>query len=209
MLNVIRAIVLTVVVMLIGIKTEAQERYYPTPDNKPKVRMEMGVGLDAVITGIKSVSTQAVTLNPRLGYGAHFDMALCIGRHFAIEAEVGYQRGKIKAQDARNTYAIKTRTIDVPILLSLRVANQHIRINAGPVFTVMSKAQYMFNNETMEYGPVYPTWNIMGSIGFCIGRHFLLEARYIHALKSTYNQVEGVEFTARPHRISAGFTVLF
>lgn len=190
---------------------EAQ-RYDSFPKEEPKSRvwMELGIGLNAAYTDVKDISSDVIGVNPRLGYGGHFDMAVCFGKYFAIEAEVAYQRSNVHIYDVRNNrYTLKNHTIDIPLLLSLRVANKHLRFNAGPVFTVMSKSQYDTAGEVREYGPMYPTWNLTGGIGICIGRYFLIEARYIYALKTTYNQIEGVELTSRPHRITAGFTVIF
>lgn len=205
------AMVMTVVAWTTTVEAQAQ-RYdsFPAGESQPKVKMEFGIGLDAAYTHLADVATDIVGISPRIGFGGHFDMAVCIGRHFAIGTEIGYQRGKAKISDVRdNIYTLKTRTIDVPILLSLRVANQHLRFDVGPMFTVMSKAQYDISGETREFGPMYPTWNLVGGVGVCIGRHFVIEAKYIHALKTTYNQIEGVEFTTRAHRITAGFTVVF
>ena len=191
--------------------TQAQQYdFYPSYESSPKVKMEFGIGIDAAYTDIANISSDKVSVTPRIGYGGHIDMALCIGRFFAIETEIAYQRGKVMLQDVRNNqYTLKSNTFDIPVLLSLRVANQHLRFSVGPLFTVMSKAQYDIGGEIREYGPIYPTWNLMGSIGVCIGRHFLIEGRYIYSLQNTYNQIQGEEFTARPSRITAGFSVIF
>ena len=207
------AMAMSIVAMATTVEAQAHMPSYdsfPAETSQPKVKMEFGIGLDATYTNIADVATDIVGISPRIGFGGHFDMAVCIGRNFAIGTEIAYQRGKAKISDVRdNIYTLKTRTIDVPILLSLRVANQHLRFDVGPMFTVMSKAQYDIAGETREFGPMYPTWNLVGGVGVCIGRHFVIEAKYIHALKTTYNQIEKVEFTTRAHRITAGFTVVF
>ena len=113
------------------------------------------------------------------------------------------------AANPRDSYKVKTTTVDIPLLLSLRVANKHLRFNAGPLFTVMNKAQYSVDGEVREFGNAYPTWNLMGSVAVCLGGHFQIETRYVHALKDTLNHFEGEEFNTRSNRILVGFSVIF
>lgn len=203
---------MTVVSMVLGANMVSAQSfdytYYPERE-APKVRMEWGVGVGGSYTGLRSISTQDVKFNPRIGFNGHFDMAVCIGRNFAIETEICYEGASIKAATARDDHKVRTTTIDIPLLLSLRMANSRIRINAGPVFTVMSKAEYTDDGETMFFGPVYPTWNLAAGVGIGLGRHFIIEARYIHALKDGINQFEGEEFNTRTYRVTVGATVLF
>lgn len=173
------------------------------------LRTEWGVGLKAVYTGVESLSPN-ITVAPRIGFGAQFDMALRIGRRFAIETEIGYERGSMMVGNGTEQFKVKTTTMDIPILASLRLLGRMIRISAGPLFSVMNKAQYVnSDNQTMEFGALHPTWNIMASAGVCLGRHWLIEARYVHSLKKTLNQFEGEEFNLRSRRITVGVTALF
>lgn len=185
--------------------------YYPAPEasNAPKIRIEWGVGIGGSYTGIQSVSTEDVKLSPRLGITGHLDVALRIGRHFAIESEVIYEGASIMAASKSMEHRVKTRTVDIPILLSLRMLNHRIRVSAGPLFTVMSKSEYTDNGDVMFYGPVHPTWNIAAGVGVGITRNFIIEARYIYALTDSVNQFGGIEFTTRPYRVTAGVTLMF
>ena len=198
------------VALLICTSLHAQE-YNFTPTKQKKVRMEFGIGLDAVYTNIESISNDNIALTPRIGFGGHFDMGVCIGRNFAIETEVAYQRGSLiaKVNSGDHDHKVKTTTIDIPVLLSLRVANQHLRFVAGPVFSVMNKAQYASDDTTYEFGPTCPTWNVAAGVAVCFGGHFQLEARYIYPLKTTLNQLDGIEFNTKAARITGGFSVLF
>ena len=208
---IITAVVAILALTVGGTKTFAQSMeygFYPQQD-APKVRMEWGVGAGASYTGMAKLSPGDVQLKPRFGIGGHIDMAVCIGRNFAIETEINYEGGSIDAATPKDSHKVKTRTIDIPLLLSLRMAYNHLRISAGPLFTVMSHAEYTDNGETMFFGPVSPTWNMAAGIGVGIGRHFIIEARYVHPLKSNVNQFEGVELTTRSYRVTAGVTVLF
>ena len=205
------AIIVAVVCAFGSTRAQAQAMeyaFYPQAD-KPKVHMEWGVGVGATYTGITEVTTPIVDLKPRFSIAGHFDMAVCIGRNFAIETEICYEGGSIKVATPKESRRVQTRTVDIPVLLSLRMANDVIRINAGPQFTVMSNAQYTVDGETMFFGPMHPTWNLAAGIGIGLGRHFVLEARYVHPLKSCINQFDGVEFSTRTYRVTAGVTILF
>ena len=194
-----------------GAKVSAQSYEYGfySQEDSPKVRMEWGVGVGATYTGISSVSTDIVSLKPRLGIAGHFDMAVRIGRNFAIETEILYEGGSINVATPKVDHKVRTRTMDIPVLLSLRMANNHIRLSAGPLFTVMSRAEYTQDGETMFFGPVSPTWNVAAGLGIGLGRHMVLEARYVYPLKSSINQFDGIEFSMRSYRVTAGLTLLF
>ncbi len=194
-----------------GAKVSAQSYEYGfySQEDSPKVRMEWGVGVGATYTGISSVSTDIVSLKPRLGIAGHFDMAVRIGRNFAIETEILYEGGSINVATPKVDHKVRTRTMDIPVLLSLRMANNHIRLSAGPLFTVMSRAEYTQDGETMFFGPVSPTWNVAAGLGIGLGRHMVLEARYVYPLKSSINQFDGLEFNTRSYRVTAGLTLLF
>ena len=180
------------------------------PERKrPEINIELGAGVGASYTGIYSMSTTNIGVTPRYGLGGHVDLALCIGRNLAIETEVNYEGGSVRVENARSAHNIKTRTMDIPLLLSLRVLGGRIRVNAGPLFTVRSSAEYSTDDQVVLYGPMYPTWNLAAGVGVGIRRHFLIEARCIYGLTDTVNQYEGEEFTARTYRISAGLTWLF
>jgi hypothetical protein len=188
---------------------QGSEYSFHTYDDTPKVRMEWGVGVGATYTGVKSISTDIVSLKPRLGLAGHFDMALRIGRNFAVETEIHYEGGSISVATPKVEHRVRTRTMDIPVLLSLRMANNRIRLSAGPLFTVMSRAEYTHEGELMFFGPVSPTWNVAAGVGIGITRHLVIEARYVLPLKESVNQFDGIEFNTRSHRITAGLSLLF
>lgn len=209
--DIIVAIVAAFVLMASGTEATAQSSEYGfySHEETPKVRMEWGVGVGATYTGVKSISTDIVSLKPRLGLAGHFDMALRIGRNFAVETEIHYEGGSISVATPKVEHRVRTRTMDIPVLLSLRMANNHIRLSAGPLFTVMSRAEYTQDGETMFFGPTNPTWNVAAGVGIGLTRHLLIEARYVHPLKSSINQFDGIEFNTRSYRVTAGLTLLF
>ena len=209
--DIIVAIVAAFVLMASGTEATAQSSEYSfySQEETPKVRMEWGVGVGATYTGISSVSTDIVSLKPRLGLAGHFDMALRIGRNFAVETEIHYEGGSISVATPKVEHRVRTRTMDIPVLLSLRMANNRIRLSAGPLFTVMSRAEYTQDGEIKFFGPTNPTWNVAAGVGIGLTRHLVLEARYVHPLKSSINQFDGIEFNTRSYRVTAGLTLLF
>lgn len=209
--DIIVAIVAAFVLMASGTKAAAQSSEYGfySHEETPKVRMEWGVGVGATYTGVKSISTDIVSLKPRMGLAGHFDMALRIGRNFAVETEIHYEGGSISVATPKVEHKVRTRTMDIPVLLSLRMANNRIRLSAGPLFTVMSRAEYTQDGEIKFFGPTNPTWNVAAGVGIGLTRHLLIEARYVHPLKSSINQFDGIEFNTRSYRVTAGLTLLF
>ena len=209
--DIIVAIVAAFVLMASGTEATAQSSEYSfySQEETPKVRMEWGVGVGATYTGVKSISTDIVSLKPRLGLAGHFDMALRIGRNFAVETEIHYEGGSISVATPKVEHKVRTRTMDIPVLLSLRMANNRIRLSAGPLFTVMSRAEYTQDGEIKFFGPTNPTWNVAAGVGIGLTRHLVLEARYVHPLKSSINQFDGIEFNTRSYRVTAGLTLLF
>ena len=209
--DIIVATVAAFVLMASGTEATAQssEYSYYSHEETPKVRMEWGVGVGATYTGVKNISTDIVSLKPRLGLAGHFDMALRIGRNFAVETEIHYEGGSISVATPKVEHRVRTRTMDIPVLLSLRMANNRIRLSAGPLFTVMSRAEYTQDGEIKFFGPTNPTWNVAAGVGIGLTRHLLIEARYVHPLKSSINQFDGIEFNTRSYRVTAGLTLLF
>ncbi len=174
-----------------------------------KVRTEMGIGVRGVYTGVHSMSSESVAMRPRIGIGANFDFAVLFGNHFAIEAEVGYGGGSIDVANSKIERRVKTSTVDIPLLLSARLANQRVRISVGPMFTVLSSAEYTVEGEKRLFGPTHPAVNMAAGVGVGLGRYFIIEARYIHPLKRSLNQFEGEEFTTQSHRITLGVALKF
>ena len=92
--------------------------------------------------------------------------------------------------------------------LTLRLLNI-VRLNLGPQFTVMSRAEYSVDGNTQFFGPVYPTVNVAAGVGVKLFSNLMLEARYIYPLGRGTNQFESHEFTTTTQRITAGLTLTF
>lgn len=208
----IRVLAIAVVALVCSVNSSSAQSadydQFPNYDMH-KVRMEWGIGAHGSFTHFNNNSSSVVGIRPKLGLGGHIDMAVCVGRNFALEAEISYEGGSLKVETPYASSTIKTRTVDIPVLLSLRMADSRIRLAVGPLFTVKSNSEYSKDGNTMFFGPVYPTWNLAAGIGIGLSRHFILEARYIHALKDNVNQYNGIEFKTRASRVTAGITLFF
>lgn len=201
-----------VVTLLTVMTASAQHNAFDTNDSSsrgPRVSTEWGIGIGGTFTNIKKITPSDVKLNPRFGFQGHLDFSLCIGRNFAIETEIAYEGGSIVAATAQKEHKIRTRTIDFPVLLSLRFLGGRIRLNAGPLFNIMSKAEYTSDGQTQFFGNVHPTWNLAAGVAVGLSRHFLLEARYVLPLRDNLNQFLGEEFTTSTSKITAGVVLIF
>ncbi len=197
----------------------ALQQANPTlPVEEPTIRTEWSLGIGGTYTGVRQRpltdgSMPQTSLQPRFSLQGHVDMAVLFGRNFAIEMEICYEGGSLTATKSEGkseiSHRVKSRTVDIPLLLSARLLRNRIRLNVGPVFTVMSRAEYTHDGEVMHFGPIYPTWNIAAGIGVGFARNVIVEARYIHALKSSLNQFMGEEFDTDSYRISVGISLLF
>lgn len=179
-------------------------------DHAPKLGTEWGVGIGGVYSML-DYSSEAVQLNPRIGYEGHLHMGLLIGRSFAVEVELCYSGGSVVAKHAASELErkIRTTTIDVPVLLSLRVFGGRLQFDLGPTFTVRSSAEYTLESDTQFFGPLYPTWNLTAGVGVRLFGNLMLDVRYTHPLADTHNHFVGNEFKMRTRRATAGLTLMF
>lgn len=208
----LRYVVSCVVVLFIcamGESTSAQEMSLYPKFEKHKISTEMGVGVTGSYTGIYGVTTDNVALRPRFGIGAKIDFAVVLAKYFALGTEVAYSGGSIDVANSHFERRVRTNSIDIPILLSLHLADHKVRISAGPQFSVMSKAEYTRDGEKMLFGPISPTYNIAAEVGVRLGKFFVIKARYVQPLQTTLNQFEGEEFSMRAYRISLGVGLVF
>ena len=162
-------------------------------------------------------SVSGISLTPGLGYGAGLLMGLKIGNFFAVQPEVNYQRANIRVKiegDKLLPTKVTTNTVDIPLLLSLRFANV-LRINAGPVFTVMNNCFYdQKNRDAKEYeqqmfGQTRPTFGYSAGVAVVLLRKYMIDARYTGYFKSALNNFNGVEFGTQTTSISLKIGYIF
>ena len=175
----------------------------------PRTKTEMNIGVGGVYTMLQSPSPD-VMLKPNLGYHGNVQLALVFGKTVGIQTEVCYSGGSVdvKLRDMDFERTVRTTTIDMPVFLSLRLLNI-VRLNVGPQFTVMNRAEYSIEGETYFLGPLYPTFNLAAGLGIKLFGNLMLEARYVYPLGLGSNQFMGHEFETLSSRITAGLTLVF
>ena len=213
------AVVAVVLALFLGSdRAVAQEYLYPFPEveqSAGKVQMEWGVGVGAVYTGIEAISRPEIELNSHLAFQGHLDMAVVIGRYFAVESEIMFQKGKIDALYRDRLYEVSASTVEVPVMASLRLWDGMLRVSGGVSFGVLSSSGYLDSYESYMFGPITPTWNLTAGVGVYVARTVLVDLRYSHALQDNINQIggarseAGVDFATRTHKVSLGATILF
>ena len=209
----LRSVVMILVCVLLSLEAMAQTHTHTiSHDDGPRVRTEWGVGFSGSYTMLDYGPTP-VELKPRFGLGGHLHMGLLFGNNFALETEIHYQKGSLDASLAKNeiSHRVKTSTVDIPVLLSVRMLDNIIQLDAGAMFTVMSNTEYLHENETMFFGPMYPTFNLAFGAGIRLSRHLLLEAHYVYPLGKTTNQFisKAYTFETCAPRVMGGLTLMF
>lgn len=196
----------------------AQEYLYPfeiAENDSGKISMEWGAGIGGVYTDIAHVSLPDVSLSSHLGFVGHFDMGVVFGRYFAVESEIVYQKVRFDAGYRGVSYDVRTSSVEMPVMLSLRLGDGVLRFNGGVSFGILSSSGYTEGYESLMFGSVIPTWNLTAGAGVYLANALLVELRYTHALQDNYNQLggalnrAGMDFSTRMNRVSLGATVLF
>ena len=213
----ILTVAVAVLLSAMGARAMAQE--YPNPfmleeREQSLVGTEWGVGLGGVYTGFSRVSAEDVALNSRLSIQGHMNMALTVGRYFAVESGLIFEKGGIDAEYRGKRYDISTSTFEMPLLLSLRLWDGVFRANVGVMFGLMSNSGYADGKESYMFGTVTPTWNLAAGLGVRVMPNGVVELRYSHALQDGVNQLgatnkgAGMDFTTRTHKVMLGVSLL-
>lgn len=213
----ILTVAVAVLLSAMGARAMAQE--YPNPfmleeREQGLVGTEWGVGVGGVYTGFGRVSAEDVALNSRLSIQGHMNMALTVGRYFAVESGIIFEKGGIDAEYRGKRYDISTSTFEMPLLLSLRLWDGVFRANAGVLFGLMSNSGYADGRESYMFGTVTPTWNLAAGLGVRVMPNVVVELRYSHALQDGVNQLgatnkgAGMDFTTRTHKVMLGVSLL-
>lgn len=159
---------------------------------------------------------QTLTLRPKMGFSAGAHMALKFGRTFALQPELIYNYSPIRVADpsAKFNSRVKSQSLQVPVLLSVRV--WALRFNVGPVITLTDNPVYKDNGgEKVMFGRIYPTFTYTVGAGVCIMRHLLVDLRYNGRFNKSTNFIsydashEGFEFKTSMHNVQLKIGYLF
>ena len=150
-------------------------------------------------------------IDNRLGWQAGLQIGLKF-RYFTIGPEVLYVRQSIKLSHADyGTLKIKTNSIDIPLIFSLR-ALPMLRINVGPVFTVMNDCKQKSGGDLLDFGRVRPSVSYTVGAGIVLMRHLLIDLRYNGQFRSKHDVVlpDGRQLDKlRTYNVALSFGYLF
>ncbi len=188
-----------------------------SPKGGPQIRTEWGItgalyyNTMQLVDAPHDTAVGNLSTRPRLGYGVGLHMALRIGRFFAVQPEVNYHYSSIKSTETKikHNANVKINTVDIPVLLSFRIANV-LRLNAGPLFTVMNNCFYTDSKgEKQMFGNNRPTFGYSAGAAVALLNKLMIDVRYIGYFKPTLQNYEGVEFKSRNSSIALKIGVLF
>ena len=185
---------------------------------QPRLRTEWGLVAGASYPISKfEMGDCGATVKLQLGWSAGMHMALKFGRGFAIQPEIIYTYAKLNIDDPGQKFSTETttNTLQVPILFSFRLGSA-LRLNAGPVLTVMDNPIYNDkNNEPVMFGRLYPTVTYAVGIGLSLWKHLLIDLRALSRFNTTTNyisddaKIEGKEIKTTIHNIQLRVGYLF
>lgn len=113
----------------------------------------------------------------KLGWQAGIEIA-CKFRYFAVGPEINFMRQTVKISHSElGTKRVKTNSVDVPLVFSVR-ALPFLRIDLGPVFTLMNDCKFSDGNVDMSFGRLRPSVSYMAGLGIRIGARTLIDLRY-------------------------------
>ena len=144
---------------------------------KPRIRVEWGA-LAGLHVPDYSTSDNLASIRNRLGWQLGIVTAVRFGSLFAVEPQILYVRDGLRIDNGgREPMKLRSNSIDVPILASIRFLNR-IRAYAGPVLTVMNNTKSDTELTAFDFGRIRPTLSYTIGAGVLLTRHFLIDLRY-------------------------------
>ena len=197
----LRRIVLTLLFAAIAAGAAAQ---------RPRARVEWGV-----VGGINipdyTTNMSETDVKNKLGWQAGITTAVNLGA-FAIEPQILYVRQGLRIRpEGGSEINLKSNSIDVPVLASLRLLNP-VRIYAGPVFTVMNDCKQKSGGDLLDFGRVRPSVSYTVGAGIVLMRHLLIDLRYNGQFRSKHDVVlpDGRQLDKlRTYNVAFSFGYLF
>ncbi len=175
----------------------------------PRARVEWGVLVGLNVPDY-STSDEWVDVKDKLGWQVGLATAVNFGA-FAIEPQIIYVRQGMNLHADGLSYRVKTNSIDVPVLFSLRMLRP-LRIYAGSVFTVMNDCKQKTGGDLVDFSRLRPTVSGAIGIGVAIMPRMVVDLRYNGQLRSKHNVVlpdGGVLDKMRMHSFAFNFIYSF
>ncbi len=182
----------------------------PVAAQRPRTRVEWGV-----VGGINvpdfSTDMDKAEIRDKCGWQAGIVTAINMGA-FALEPQILYVRHGLKIQPVgAKKFDLKSSSIDVPVLLSLRLLYP-VRIYAGPVFTVMNDCKQKSGGDLLDFSRVRPTLSYAVGGSVVILRHLLIDVRYNGQFRSKHDVLlpDGMQLPeVRSYNVALSFGYLF
>lgn len=174
-----------------------------------------GIGIEwGVLGGINLTNYEtkfdAADVQNRMGWQLGMSIAAKFG-WFAIEPQLLYVHHgmKINIADAANV-RLKSNSIDVPVLFSVRVLRP-LRINIGPVLSVMNDCKYKSGGSTVDFGRIRPTVSYTAGVGLTLLGHMLVDLRYNGQFNSVKNPMtdRDLNIDLRANSVALSFGYIF
>ena len=99
-------------------------------------------------------------------------------RYGMAMTSMGLERGSVGSK-------IQMQTLDVPVMLSFKVSI--VRIGLGPTFKVLEKT--VSKNANVDISSIRPTVGYTFGASIDLGRHFLVDARYLGQFKKVSQSI--------------------
>lgn len=163
-----RKFVLTLFLAALAVSAAAQ---------RPRTRLEWGVLGGINVPDYTTNMTKADVKN-KMGWQVGITTAVDLGI-IGIEPQILYVRQGIRIlpEGLSEELNVKSRSVDVPILVSLRLLKP-FRVYAGPVFTVLNDCKRKSGDDLLDFGRVRPTLSYTVGAGVVLLRHLLIDVRY-------------------------------
>ena len=143
---------------------------------RPRTMVEWGV-IGGINVPDYTTNMDATDIRNKLGWQAGIVTAVKLGA-FAIEPQILYVRQGLRIRpEGKAEINLKSNSIDVPVLASLRLLNP-LRIYVGPVFTVMNDCKQKSGGDLLDFGRVRPSVSYTAGAGIVLMRHLLIDVRY-------------------------------
>ncbi|HJC16734.1 porin family protein [uncultured Alistipes sp.] len=163
----IRRILITSLLLVAALTASAQ---------RSPIRVEWGL-MGGVNVPDFTTSMSKTEIKNKLGWQAGIMTAVNFGA-VAIEPQILYVRQGMRVRtEGEAEVNIKSNSIDVPVLASLRLLRP-LRIYVGPVFTVLNDCKQKSGGDLLDFGRVRPSVSYTVGAGITLLRHLYIDLRY-------------------------------
>ena len=154
---------------------------------RPRTMVEWGV-IGGINVPDYTTNMDATDIRNKMGWQAGIVTAVKFGA-VAVEPQILYVRQGLRIRpEGGEELNLKSNSIDVPVLASLRLLNP-LRIYAGPVFTVMNDCKQKSGGDLLDFGRIRPSLSYTVGAGVVLLRHLLVDVRYNGQFRSKHDVV--------------------